>query len=62
MRVSKRRKTEDECETVRHERQIGRQRSGGGFRVRNRLKRDATRPRLVVFRSHKHMYAQMVDD
>ena len=36
--------------------------AAAGFRVRNRLKRDATRPRLSVFRSHKHMYAQIIDD
>jgi large subunit ribosomal protein L18 len=30
--------------------------------VRNRLKRDATRPRLCVFRSGKHCYAQVIDD
>ena len=35
---------------------------GGGFRVRNRIKRDSTRPRLSVFRSHKHIYAQIIDD
>jgi large subunit ribosomal protein L18 len=47
---------------VRHERQVLRQRVRRGYRVRNRLKRVANRPRLVVFRSHKHMYAQVVDD
>ena len=47
---------------MRHEKQIGRQRKRRGFRVRNRLKRDATRPRLSVFRSHKHFYAQIIDD
>ncbi len=30
--------------------------------MRNRLKRDATRPRLSVFRSRQHMYAQIIDD
>jgi large subunit ribosomal protein L18 len=30
--------------------------------VRNRLKRDAARPRLCVFRSGKHCYAQVIDD
>ena len=30
--------------------------------MRNRVKRDSVRPRLTVFRSHKHMYAQVVDD
>jgi large subunit ribosomal protein L18 len=47
---------------VRHEKRIGRQRKRRGFRVRNRVKRDATRPRLCVFRSHKHIYAQIIDD
>ena len=30
--------------------------------MRNRIKRDSTRLRLSVFRSHKHMYAQIIDD
>ncbi|HET6881267.1 MAG TPA: 50S ribosomal protein L18 [Pirellulales bacterium] len=45
-----------------HERTIAHQRTRRGFRVRNRIKRDSTRPRLSVFRSHKHMYAQIIDD
>lgn len=33
------------------------------FRVRNRVVRDAHgRPRLSVFRSHRHMYVQIIDD
>jgi len=32
------------------------------LRVRNALKRHSTRPRLSVFRSLKHIYAQIVDD
>lgn len=32
------------------------------FRVRNKLKRVSTRPRLSVFRSHLHIYAQVIDD
>jgi large subunit ribosomal protein L18 len=47
---------------MRHERQIGKQRERRGFRVRNRLKRHATRPRLSIFRSHQNFYAQIVDD
>jgi len=47
---------------MRHEKQIGMQRKRRGLRVRNRLKRVAVRPRLSVFRSHKHFYAQIVDD
>jgi len=45
-----------------HEKRIGKQRTRRGYRIRNRLKRDATRPRLCVFRSHKHFYAQIIDD
>ncbi len=34
-----------------------------GFRVRNRVRRDAHgRPRLSVFRSNRHIYAQIIDD
>jgi large subunit ribosomal protein L18 len=32
------------------------------FRVRSALKAHSTRPRLSVFRSHKHIYAQVIDD
>ena len=32
------------------------------LRVRNRVTGTAERPRLVVFRSLKHIYAQLVDD
>jgi large subunit ribosomal protein L18 len=32
------------------------------LRVRNKIKGTAERPRLVVFRSLKHIYAQLVDD
>ena len=31
-------------------------------RVRNRLSGTASRPRLAVFRSNNHMYAQIIDD
>ncbi len=47
---------------MRHEKQVGLQRQRRGYRVRNRIKRDTTRPRLSVFRSHKHIYAQIIDD
>jgi large subunit ribosomal protein L18 len=47
---------------VQHERRVLRQRKRRGIRVRNRLKRDASRPRLVIFRSHKNIYAQIIDD
>lgn len=32
------------------------------FRVRNKLSGTSVRPRLNVFRSSKHIYAQLVDD
>lgn len=47
---------------MKHIKQVNRQRTRRRFRVRNRLKHDATRPRLSVFRSHKHIYAQIIDD
>ncbi len=47
---------------MKHEKRIGKQRRRRRFRVRNRIKRDSTRPRLSVFRSHKHLYAQVIDD
>ena len=31
-------------------------------RLRNRFEGTATRPRLAVFRSNNHMYAQIIDD
>lgn len=33
-----------------------------GFRVRNKINGTTERPRLAVFRSSKHIYAQLVDD
>ncbi|HVX63748.1 MAG TPA: 50S ribosomal protein L18 [Pirellulales bacterium] len=47
---------------MKHEKTIIRQRQRRRFRVRNRIKRDASRPRLSVFRSHKHIYVQIIDD
>ncbi len=47
---------------MKHEKFIGKQRKRRGFRVRTRVKRDSTRLRLSVFRSHKHIYAQIIDD
>jgi large subunit ribosomal protein L18 len=47
---------------MRHEKQVGQQRKRRGFRVRNRVKRNATRPRLSVFRSHKNLFVQIIDD
>ena len=47
---------------MKHEKKIGNQRRRRQHRVSNRVKRDSTRARLSVFRSHKHMYAQVIDD
>ena len=47
---------------MKHEKKIGRQRLRRRRRVRKQLKRHSTRPRLSVFRSHKHIYAQIIDD
>ena len=44
------------------EKLIQKQRQRRGWRVRNRVRGDAARPRLCVFRSHKHIYAQLIDD
>ena len=45
-----------------HNRKIGRQRTRRKFRVRKRLRGDAEKPRLSVFRSHKHITAQVIND
>ncbi len=31
-------------------------------RIRSRVAGNAARPRLSIFRSHKHIYAQLIDD
>ena len=45
-----------------HARTILRQRTRRRYRVRRGIRGTAERPRLTVFRSHKHIYAQVVDD
>ena len=42
--------------------QINRQRRNRAYRVSNAVKRYSTRPRLCVFRSNSHIYAQVIDD
>ena len=39
-----------------------RQRSRRAFHVRNKIVGTAERPRLSIFRSSKHIYAQLIDD
>ena len=41
---------------------IGKQRLRRRNHVRNRLRGTADRPRMSVFRSHKHIYCQVIDD
>jgi large subunit ribosomal protein L18 len=45
-----------------HSRSILRQRQRRRFRVRRSIRGTTDRPRLSVFRTHKHIYAQVVDD
>ena len=42
--------------------QLNNRRKRRAFRVSNAVKRYSTRPRLCVFRSNKHIYAQIIDD
>ncbi|MHC4970732.1 MAG: 50S ribosomal protein L18 [Planctomycetota bacterium] len=44
------------------EKQLSKQRDRRAKRVRKRVRGDAARPRLSVQRSHKHIYAQIIDD
>ncbi len=41
---------------------INRRRQRRRLHVRNKLRSGSTRPRLSVFRSHKHIYCQVIDD
>ncbi len=45
-----------------HEKTIAHQRQRRRFRVRKRVRGTTQRPRLTVFRSHKHTYVQVIDD
>ena len=42
--------------------QLNNRRKRRTFRVSNAVKRYSNRPRLCVFRSNKHIYAQIIDD
>jgi len=44
------------------QKRLQKRRTNRSMRVRNRVRGDSARPRLTVFRSHKHIYAQLVDD
>lgn len=41
---------------------LARRRLNRGFRVRNRVRGTASRPRVTVHRTNLHFYAQIVDD
>ncbi|MEX0867894.1 MAG: 50S ribosomal protein L18 [Pirellulales bacterium] len=45
-----------------HEKTIGLQRRRRRWRVGNKIRGTAERPRLTIYRSHKHIYAQVVND
>ena len=45
-----------------HERALLHQRQRRRFRVRKRLRGTSVRPRLSIFRSHRHIFAQLIDD
>lgn len=45
-----------------HHRTIDRQRARRRFRVRKAVRGTSERPRLTVFRSLQHIYAQVIDD
>ena len=45
-----------------HQRAIRRLRQRRRHRVRKGIRGTAERPRLTIFRSHKHIYAQLIDD
>jgi len=45
-----------------HQKAKAHQRIRRGFRVSKHIRGTTERPRLCVFRSHKHMYAQVIDD
>lgn len=47
---------------MQHEKAIGIQRRRRRMRVRRQVKSNSNRPRLSVFRSHKHIAAQVIDD
>ncbi|TWU13852.1 50S ribosomal protein L18 [Symmachiella macrocystis] len=42
--------------------QVNKQRSRRRFRVRNKIRATTSRPRVSVYRSNKHIYAQIIDD
>jgi len=44
------------------QKRITTQRTRRAHVVRDRVRGDAERPRLSVFRSHRHIYAQLIDD
>jgi large subunit ribosomal protein L18 len=55
-------KTIDRAKTVNKQKEIGRQKQRRKFSVRNRLRGDAQRPRMCVFRSSTHVACQLIDD
>jgi large subunit ribosomal protein L18 len=44
------------------EKRLQKQRQRRAWRVRNSVRGDSARPRLCIYRSHRHIYAQLIDD
>ena|GEM_PF-16051 len=55
-------KVHKEQHTMKKFKQLNRQRRNRAYRVSNAVKRYSDRPRLCVFRSNSHIYAQVIDD
>ena len=47
---------------MKHEKAIQKQRTRRRWRVRRAIRMTSGRPRLCVFRSHSHIYCQVIDD
>ena len=47
---------------MRTSKKVNKRRQTRAWRVRNAIRGSSTRPRLSVFRSNKHIYAQIIDD
>jgi large subunit ribosomal protein L18 len=55
-------RTIDRAKTVNKQKEIGRQKQRRKFSVRNRVRGDAQRLRMCVFRSSTHVACQLIDD
>jgi large subunit ribosomal protein L18 len=60
--IDGRNKTDWQVAGMNHQKANQRQRLRRRYRVSKRVRGTAERPRLCVVRTHKHMYAQVIDD